>query len=218
MYHHACDWCGERINTTREQYVELAVEIVTLETERIREQRVRETEPTRFFHVTPLRSRDEWDRLGLDIEVRSDDLGDCCYTRALRAIEGNGFDEPDAGLEWRLVPVGATVSEPSAGEAEPCDKGVLAEPLWEPGYPRNDGSHTLRYRDDLGLGLWRGGPASFNVHRLRNHCTTVGDLKRAVDERTLLDVPGIGPKTFEWIKKELEAFLRKASARERAVA
>lgn len=102
MYHCECDWCRERIDTDKQQYVRASIKMVTGKSDSLGRPDD-ETEPTRFFHVTPLRSRDEWDRLG--IEVRSNEIGDCCYTRALRAIEGGDFEAPDAGLEWRLMPV-----------------------------------------------------------------------------------------------------------------
>jgi hypothetical protein len=130
MYHYQCDWCGKQINTERKQYVKASISIVTLEKDRIREERVAQAEPTRFFHVTPLRSKDEWDRLGLDIEVGSDDLGDCCYTRALRAIEGHDFDEPDAGLEWRLMPIDGAdepVTQERSGSRRPPAQPVDAD-------------------------------------------------------------------------------------------
>jgi hypothetical protein len=120
-----CDWCGEEIDTRRDQYVKARISVITGELDHLRRP-VEEAEPTRFFHVTPRRSRDEWDRLGL--EVRSEAIGDCCYTRALRAIEGRGFDEPDAGMEWRLMPITARPERASYGRqgsriapAEPVD-------------------------------------------------------------------------------------------------
>lgn len=125
MYHTQCDWCGKQIDTESEQYASAGIKIVTLEHGRFGGERVDEHEPTRFFHVTPLRSREEWDRLGLDVELRSAELGDCCYTRALRAIEGGDFDEPDAGLEWRLAPLGASISS----AARSANQTPLSEPV-----------------------------------------------------------------------------------------
>jgi hypothetical protein len=102
MYHFACDWCGEQIKTQREPYVETSIQLISLGTDRLgkREQHMG---PTRFFHARDLQSVDELDRLG--IEVKHEEIGDCCYTRALKQLEGVPVTDPGAGLEWRLVPV-----------------------------------------------------------------------------------------------------------------
>jgi hypothetical protein len=110
MYHYQCDWCGESIDV-KLPYVRAAIEVVTTARSRLGE-REKVIEPTRFFHAHDLRGVEEFDRLG--IEVKDQNLGDCCYTRALRQIEGVGPDTlPDMGLEWRLVPVGAEIASPS---------------------------------------------------------------------------------------------------------
>ncbi len=64
MFHYECDWCGEQIDVQREPLAKVEIKIVTLERDH-RGKRDEETEPSRFFHVSPLRSRDEWDRLGI---------------------------------------------------------------------------------------------------------------------------------------------------------
>lgn len=125
MYRTECDWCHKKIRTSTEQYVEVSIEVVTRETDRLGRER-NDDEPMRFFHVAPRRTRDEWDRLGL--EVRSEEIGDCCYTRALRAIEGRDFGEPDAGHEWRLVPIAAGAAPLPTGQ-KAFDTG-LDDELW----------------------------------------------------------------------------------------
>lgn len=120
MYYYLCDWCGKSISAGQETYVKAAIEIVNTSIG-ARGRPKTTTEPARFFHVNPIRSRNEWDRLG--IEVKDESLGDCCYTRALKAIEGQpDWETPDMGMEWRLVPIGATIQEKAhraVGQPEP---------------------------------------------------------------------------------------------------
>jgi hypothetical protein len=193
MYHYQCDWCGKRINEVSEQYVRANIRIVTTEVERFSGKRIDEVEPTRFFHVTPLRTRSEWDRLGLDIEVGSDKLGDCCYTRALRAIEGGDFDEPDAGLEWRLVPVGArildTPSRPRVpGGAPGCPDGVWADP----GLAEFLGTLAPSPRHKMARALAEGG------------IETLG-LVEELDDEELLALDGMGAITLAKLRSFIAA-------------
>jgi hypothetical protein len=211
MFHYQCDWCGERINAHRDQYVKASIEIVTHETDRLGREET-ETEPTRFFHVAPLRSSEEWNRLGL--EVRSEEIGDCCYTRALKAIEGRDFDAPDAGMEWRLVPVGARIeADGTVGEpVEPPDP-IDSEPLWQ---SREYGGKSFlgpRGEQDF-LSLTRPmfegtlNAAGFVDAAIE----TVGDLRRAIGDGSLLRVKGVGPKRAAATKAALEQFLAGMSA------
>jgi len=209
MYHYQCDWCGEQIRVASEQHVRANIALVTDQTD-YRGKREEEAEPSRFFHVTPRRSRDEWDRLGL--EVRNEEIGDCCYTRALRAIEGSGWEEPDAGLEWRLVPVGARLTEDGAIEEPSCD------PLdWEPLWTTSTHGHPIPRRDDprfrlLGSRLM---PGVLNGRRyLEADIKTVGDLRRALADGSITRVRGVGPKIAEIIKDAFEEFLASVAAGE----
>jgi hypothetical protein len=206
MYHYQCDWCGEQIRVSSEPYVRANIALVTNQTD-YRGKREEEAEPSRFFHVTPRRSRDEWDRLGL--EVKNEAISDCCYTRALRAIEGSGWEEPDAGLEWRLVPVGTRLSDEGVEESS-CDP-LDGEPLW---VVREDGGRRWTHgREDdprfalLGSRLTRGvSPARY----LEAGIKTVGDLRRALADGSITRVRGVGPKIAEIIKDAFEEFLVEA--------
>ncbi len=204
MYHHQCDWCGGVIRTSSEQYVRARIDIVTGRKDYAKRDD-NETEPSRFFHVAPRRSGDEWDRLG--IEVRSEEIGDCCYTRALKAIEAQGFDEPDAGLEWRLVPVGARLSE--KGELESPDGGAPweLEALWEAS--RHKGWLQEREKCSPALAVltrWLCGTVSPNAYAERG-IKTVGDLKRALEDGSISRVQGVGPKTADRVRAAFETFL-----------
>ncbi|MFZ2049532.1 MAG: hypothetical protein WAU69_01215 [Solirubrobacteraceae bacterium] len=211
MYQYECDWCGRRINPFREQYVEASIEIVTGEKDYAGRAQNR-VEPSRFFHVTPLRSREEWDRLGLELEVGSEEIGDCCYTRALRHIEPADLSEPDMGLEWRLVPVGARISED--GEVEQSDAGPFDhEPLWQRVERRGCGEPYLLPRDDPRAFRWLGdslcggsmpGASAYTVWGIE----TVGDLRAAIENGRLLKVQGVGPKRMLKIQKAFERFLK----------
>jgi hypothetical protein len=180
MYRTECDWCHNQIHTSREQYVEVSIEVVTHETDHLQRPK-NEQEPTRFFHVAPRRSCDEWDRLGL--EVRSEDIGDCCYTRALRAIEGTDFDEPDAGFEWRLVPL---VDGPLPAQA---------------GDPRG----RAGLDDDLHAFLQTLAPSPrFKLrHALADAGITTLTLASELTDDELLAVNGIGPT----LVRKLRAFV-----------
>lgn len=116
MYHYECDWCGEPIKVEKEPFVKASITLVTTKRRDYSSKREEYAEPTRFFHAHDLRSVDEFDRLG--IEVKHESLGDCCYTRALRQIEGVAPDTPpDMGLEWRLVPINEPQGEAAARDS-----------------------------------------------------------------------------------------------------
>jgi hypothetical protein len=209
MFHTVCDWCRKSIKTGTEPYVRALIEIRTLERDRLNK-RVDETEPTRFFHCAPLRSRGEWDRLGLDIEVRSDELGDCCYTRALRAIEGGDFDAPDAGFEWRLLPVGARDDLDASEEPGPFDH----EPIWERAgrsavaglYPAGPIERTTPEPfHTFAFAAFKSpiGPADYADAGIR----TIGDLRCAINEGTLTRVRHVGAKRAQQIAEAVERLL-----------
>lgn len=150
------------------------------------------TEPTRFFHATKLRNLDEMDRLGI---VLKEDLGDCCYTRALRAIEGIAPDTPpDMGLEWRLMPISDVDCDPH---------GSIS--LWEQRDPEWWRPCPAARRKAAGLFevLLPGG--IYPNHYVEAKIMALGDLERAIASGELLKVRGIGAKRFEAIKRAVEA-------------
>lgn len=209
MYHYECDWCHERIDVHRKPYVKVSIDVIGTTTD-YRGKREAQVEPARFFHAAPLRSRDEWDRLGLGLEVKDETLSDCCYTRALRAIEGDDFSAPDAGFEWQLVPVGSKVEGdvvrvPDQGE----DFGIDNEPLWT--YKTVSGRPMVWLRDEDALQRLgrvmvyanRPCPVTYSEAGIR----TVGDLRAAVAGDSLTDVEGVGPKTARAVTGALERFL-----------
>ncbi len=185
MYRHECDWCGKRIDVHGEPYVKASIEIVNTSKDwkGTREKRI---EPTRFFHVTPLRSREEWNRLG--IEVKDESVGDCCYTRALKSIEGEPEGgTPDMGLEWRLVPVGARVSEGRRASREP-------------GKPVQLSDGVLEFLNTLAPA-----PRTALNRALRNsHLTTLDEIEEMGDSE-LMGIKGIGQTTVTKLRQYIAA-------------
>lgn len=204
MYRMHCDWCGDSIDTSREQYVRARIEVMTGKKDYAGREET-ETEPTRFFHMEPLRTRDEWDRLGLQLEVRVP-VGDCCYTRMLRAIEPVADGEPaDAGLEWRLMPVAGENEGQQAALACPEDLVRLwrlcEDKVW---YRKEPAFKALN-------GLLCPGMTCPRDYEHR-HIDTVGDLRRAVADGSLRRVRGIGPKKLQEIKEALPPLLAALAA------
>jgi hypothetical protein len=193
MYYYQCDWCGGQIDT-QQPYAKANIKIVSASRDRLgrREETV---EPTRFFHANPLRSLDEWDRLG--IEVKDEGLSDCCYTRALNQIEGEpDSGTPDMGMEWRLVPVDAPVGETRAA---PTSKPVPA---------------------DADLGDFLATLAPSPRHALSRTLERAGvDTLEGLEALTvddLMEMPGIGWTTVKKIRAFIAA--RGEASREKATA
>lgn len=91
-----CDWCGAALYEC--DRAKLPVTIDRFKANPLERRWAEETKPTLFFCV-------------------DDENGSPggCFERALRAIRGTGGVPPDMGMEWRLVPVGATVI-PTTGD------------------------------------------------------------------------------------------------------
>jgi hypothetical protein len=193
-YYVECNWCGANLHGR--DHAQLGV-LIKRTRRRLRD----ETRPMMHFCVAD--DGLDYDRLGLE----PGEEAESCLTRALAAVDGTELQQPDMGMEWRLVPVGSTVRET---EVVPADTGLMAEPLWEDAYR---GRGWRRELVEQGLDLdSRGRPGPFNVYRLRDHYETVGDLKRAIDDESLRDVKGVGPSTFAWIKEQVYAFLASETA------
>jgi len=212
-YYTECNWCGADLKGR--DHASLPVKVKRQRRGRLDAHWAEEVRPTLHFCVAD--DGADYDRLGLD---RPDGDADCCFTRALAAINGTSLEAPDMGLEWRLVPVGATVNEASDGEAEPVDEGVLAEPLWElDTHWSRRGKQIRTFSPSLiarGLDL-TACPTPFNVYWLREDGSyeTVGDLRRAIEDESLLEVKRLGQKTFRWIKETVERFLASESRENR---
>jgi hypothetical protein len=195
MYHYECDYCGGRINAGDVPYVRARIAFITGNQDRFGEQEEL-IEPTRFFHAHSVRGLEECDRLG--IEVNAEKLGDCCYTRALKQLEGVPVTDPGVGMEWRLLPVGHEGREDREAR-------LNGEPIWDKAHkhpwPREEFSFLRS-------------PARVFPGDLRSlGIETFGDLRGAIESGELRQVRGIGQKTFELFKRETEAFL---AAREKA--
>jgi hypothetical protein len=122
MYRYQCDYCGEQIAVERgTPYIEARIQFITGNADRLGKPEML-LEPSRFFHAHSVRGLEECDRLG--IEVNAEELGDCCYTRALRQLEGVPVTDPGAGLEWRLMPAGETAQEPRHAGTTPPSRSV----------------------------------------------------------------------------------------------
>jgi hypothetical protein len=124
MYHYECDYCGARINVQNVPYVTAAITFITGNQDRLGNPE-KLVEPTRFFHAHSTRGLEECDRLG--IEVNAEKLGDCCYTRALKQLEGVPVTDPGKGLEWRLVPAESEQKRAASGKSHVVQVAVDAD-------------------------------------------------------------------------------------------
>jgi hypothetical protein len=89
-----CDWCGEHIDNETD-CARLPITIQRRRRNALDAKWAEETKPTLFFCVDP------------SINEASGSPGGC-FEHAMRAIAGTPTEMPDMGMEWRLVPVGAT--------------------------------------------------------------------------------------------------------------
>jgi hypothetical protein len=93
-----CDWCGETLHDK-----DHAVLLVTVKRQRsgvLEGKWAEEVRPTRHLCVG---QELDFNRLGLPDGIQ-DDTGSC-YQRAIAAMCGLETDQPNLGMEWRLVPV-----------------------------------------------------------------------------------------------------------------
>jgi hypothetical protein len=210
-----CNWCGQDLYGR--DYAGLPVTIKRRRASRLDAAWAEERRSALHFCVAPDDS-EERNRMGLP---RSDEKdAESCLTRALAMIEGTGTATPNMGLEWRLVPAGAVISEASDERVAEVvhDEGAMAEPLWVFDHPamRGCGGESRRWfnheLEARGLNL-TDCPTSFNIYRLRDDgYETVGDLYRSIQDESLLKVRGVGLKTLRWMKDKVDAFLASESA------
>jgi hypothetical protein len=92
-----CDWCGEALY--RVDYAKMAITIQRVKGTYLERKWAEEVEVTRHFCVAP-----KVDRNRMGLEAEDDDRSDSCYGRAIAAITGMELEQPDMGMEWRLVP------------------------------------------------------------------------------------------------------------------
>jgi hypothetical protein len=154
-----CDWCG--CNLSSGHFAEMPVKIKHRRRSALDSAWADEVRPTMHFCVP---SDEGHNRMGIE----SQDGEDCCYERARALISGTSTDTPDMGMEWRLVPVGASILAASnwGREAEPD----LADLL----------SHL---------------PAQFRYALPRAGITTLAQLDAMTDEQ-LLAIKGMGPSVL----------------------
>ncbi len=112
-YQVKCDWCEAPVHLNDDHAVLDVVVNRRKEVRSILDQKwAKEARPTLHFCVEP---RESTDRMGL---VETEGEPDDCYQRAMAAIHLRPTERPDMGMEWRLAPVGAVVSDPvTADEA-----------------------------------------------------------------------------------------------------
>jgi hypothetical protein len=125
--------------------------------------------------------------------------GQPCWRTVFEAIKG--IHEPDDGLESIPTATPAQLAELRAGDhagESPLDH----EPLFEEVYNARCGQAFPRKR--------RGTPSFAGVspyHVFDAGIRTVGDLRRAIKEGTILEVTNVGPRTAARIEAELANFL-----------
>ena len=130
--------------------------------------------------------------------------GEPCYHAVFDAIQE--IHEPDDGLEGIPTATAAQLAaRPSLDHADdsPLDLQTLFEERDNPG-----GASFPLYRlssDLRGSGLTLGGiyPGDY----VREGIRTVGDLKRAIDDGTILNIAGVGPKTAAKVEAGLLRYL-----------
>jgi hypothetical protein len=178
-YHYKCDWCGACLNG--EDYAKLPVAVKRRRRTRNEAHWAEEVRPTLFFCVPPEPDREGLNRMGLpDDETPSDS----CFERAMLAIQGTDTETPDMGLEWRLVPIGARVSEGRRASREPVQlsDGVLGFLNTLAPSPRSTLNRALR----------------------KANLTTLDEIEEmGVDE--LMGIKGIGQTTVTKLRRYIAA-------------
>jgi hypothetical protein len=108
-YRVRCDWCG--CDLRHGEFAELPVSIKRRRTSALDSKWAEEVRPTLHLCVNANQGHE---RMGITLP----DDTDACYERAIAAITGTTTEQPDMGMEWRLVPIGATVHPPPKAGAE----------------------------------------------------------------------------------------------------
>lgn len=197
-YRTLCNWCGERLDG--KENAELQVVVSRPAKTRLGREWAQEIRPTLHFCITP---RVDYDRLGLEAPDDGERDAGSCYARAIAAIQGRKLNEPDLGMEWRLMPVDEVVlidgSQVPDGAPLPDGplrgKALMNEIRREPPPPLTR-NHPIRYLDiapGVDHALFRAG------------YTTVGDILDTPAAK-LEAIPGVGPKTIQRITTKLRDY------------
>jgi hypothetical protein len=127
-----------------------------------------------------------------------EDSFDRCYDRAIAAIEGTKLSDPGMGMEWRLMPVGDNKSPPTAATSDP---GTYRE-------------------DDRDLSMYHVGAVDTDrglSYGTRSVLSNAGllwiDELDAMSDRDLVRVRGIGNKRLTEVRRMLDAYYWRGSAR-----
>ena len=118
-----CNWCGKQLFREDMAVLEITVERRAAASRRERDW-AQEKRPTLHFCVG---ENLDTNRMGMS-DMRVDDP-DSCFTRALAAVNGRKTEQPNMGLEWRLM----RVSDPTANEPASKPAVKIPDPPEDPG-------------------------------------------------------------------------------------